>query len=163
VHISRRMQPFSMLACLAALVVTAPVAAAEGPDAMPLDRAALDQQIYKSLRDVINKGADLYNNGDQNGCYRLYEGAVLALQPLPDNRPEIQKAIIAGVENARRNPDLGRRAFVLRDVIDQIRNDINPKKPLEGGKKPSDDGAKPPAPGVNKTVWDRLGGEANVK
>jgi len=161
-HISIRTQRLSLMAWLSALVLAAPLVAAEGLDAKPLDRAALDQQIYKTLRDVINKGADLYNNGDQNGCYRLYEGALLALQPLLDNRPEIQKAIATGVENARRNPDLGRRAFVLRDVLDQIRNDINPKKPEEGGKKPGD-GAKPPAPGVKKTVWERLGGEANVK
>jgi hemoglobin len=152
----------SLTVCLAALIAVAPAVAATDADAKPLDRAALDQQIYKTLRDVINKGADLYNNGDQNGCYRLYEGAVLALQPLLDHRPEIQKAITKGVDNARRNPDLSRRAFVLRDVIDQIRNDINPKKPEEGGKK-ANEGAKPPVAGGSKTVWERLGGEANVK
>ncbi len=155
-HISTKRRHLSLAACLAALVLAAPVSAARADDAKSLDRAALDQQIYKTLRDVINKGAELYNNGDQNGCYRLYEGAVLALQPLLDHRPNMQKAIITGVDNARRNPDLARRAFVLRDVIDQIRNDINPKK--------ADDGSKPPpVAGAGKTVWEKLGGEANVK
>jgi len=124
------------------------------PSPTPLDRKALDEQIYKTLRDVINKGADLYNSGDQNGCYRLYEGALLALQPLLDHRPEMQKAISTGIEDARRNADLSRRAFVLRDVIDKVRNDIHPKKP--------DDTVKPP-PAGGKTLWDRLGGEAGVK
>jgi hemoglobin len=160
VNVSTRL--LSLTVCLLALLADAPLFADSGGDAKPLDRAALDQQIYKTLRDVINKGADLYNNGDQNGCYRLYEGAVLALQPLLDQRPEIQKAITTGVDNARRNPDLSRRAFVLRDVIDQIRNDINPRKPEEGGKKPGE-GAKPLVGGAGKTVWERLGGEANVK
>jgi hemoglobin len=155
-HFSIKRRLLSLAACLAALVLAAPISAARADDAKPLDRAALDQQIYKTLRDVINKGADLYNNGDQNGCYRLYEGAVLALQPLLDHRPNMQKAITTGVDSARRNPDLARRAFVLRDVIDQIRNDINPKK--------ADDVAKPPpGAGAGKTVWERLGGEANVR
>jgi hemoglobin len=147
---------FLLAACLVALVCVAPLCAGPVADAKPLERAALDQQIYKSLRDVINKGADLYNNGDPNGCYRLYEGAILAIQPLLEHRPDMQKAITTGVDRARRNPDLGRRAFVLREVIDQIRGEINPKKTEEGPK-------PPPAPGTAKTVWERLGGEANVR
>jgi hemoglobin len=127
-------------------------AAPDEPGTTPLERKALDEHIYKTLRDVINKGADLYNSGDQNGCYRLYEGALMALQPLLDHRPEMQKAITTGIEDARRNADLARRAFVLRDAIDKVRNDIHPKKPEDSG--------KPPAPG--KTLWDRLGGEKNV-
>jgi hemoglobin len=127
-------------------------AAPDQPGASPLERKALDEQVYKTLREVINRGADLYNSGDQNGCYRLYEGALIALQPLLDHRPEMQKAITTGIDDARRNADLSRRAFVLRDVIDKVRNDIHPKKPEDPG--------KPPAP--SKTPWDRLGGEAGV-
>jgi hemoglobin len=128
------------------------IAAPDQPGASPLERKTLDEQVYKTLREVINRGADLYNSGDQNGCYRLYEGALIALQPLLDHRPEMQKAITTGIDDARRNADLARRAFVLRDVIDKVRNDIHPKKPEDSG--------KPPAQG--KTLWDRLGGEANV-
>jgi truncated hemoglobin YjbI len=127
--------------------------AADAP--APLDRKEQDEQIYKTLRDVINKGADLYNSGDQNGCYRLYEGALLALQPLVDHHPEWQKAIATGIEDARRNPALDRRAFVLREVLDKIRNDVHPKKPEEPAKTPGDTG--------KKSLWDRLGGDAGVK
>jgi hemoglobin len=158
--IARRLLP--LLGCLLGLVLSVPVSAARAADDQPADRKTLDQQIYKTLRDVINKGADLYNAGDQNGCYRFYEGALVALQPFLEHRPEMQKAITDGIDNARRNPELARRAFVLRDVIDQIRNDIHPKKPEDAGKKP-DDGVKPPTPAGGKTLWDRLGGEANVK
>src|SRR5713101_546742 len=144
----------ALAACLLGFTSAGAGNAADVPGATPLDRKALDEQIYKTLREVINKGADLYNSGDQNGCYRLYEGALLALQPLLDHRPEMQKAITTGIEDARRNADLSRRAFVLRDAIDKVRNDIHPKKP--------DDTVKPP-PGGGKTLWDRLGGEAGVK
>src|SRR5438477_7763513 len=120
--IARRSMPLT--ACFVALALSGPFSAARAEDAAPLDRKALDQQIYKTLRDVINKGADLYNSGDQNGCYRLYEGALLAIEPLLDHRPELQKVITDGIDNARRNPELARRAFVLRGVIDKIRFDI---------------------------------------
>jgi truncated hemoglobin YjbI len=129
-------------------------AAPELLGAPTLERKTLDEHIYKSLRDVINKGADLYNSGDQNGCYRLYEGALMAVQPLLDHRPEVQKRITTAIEDARRNADLSRRAFVLRDAIDKLRNDIHPKKADDTGK---------PTTGSGKTLWDRLGGETNVK
>src|SRR6516225_998303 len=82
------------------------IAAPDQPGAPPLERKTLDEQVYKTLREVINRGADLYNSGDQNGCYRLYEGALLALQPLVDHHPDWQKAIATGIEDARRNPAL---------------------------------------------------------
>src|SRR5262245_39489144 len=63
-----------------------------------LQRKDFDATVYKTLRDVINRGADLYNAGDTAGCYRLYEGALLALRPLLDHRPELQKSIAQGLD-----------------------------------------------------------------
>jgi truncated hemoglobin YjbI len=110
------------------------------------DRKALDKQIYETLRDVINRGAVLYNppNSDWNGCHRLYEGALLAIRPLLSHRAELQKAIDAGLATAQNNAEVRQRAFDLRAVIDRIRDDVNPN----------------PKPA---TLWNRLGGEANVK
>jgi hemoglobin len=136
-----------LLACLLAVTARAGRAAEEAADA-PLDRKTLDGIIYNNLRDVINRGADLYNNNqDYSGCYRLYEGALMALKPLLGHRPELQKAIGTGLASAEREPMMFRRAFVLREVIDRIRADIHPK----------------PKEVVAKTLWDRLGGEAGVK
>jgi hemoglobin len=146
----------ALTVCLLALTWTNALRAApEPPGATPLERKTLDEHIYKSLHDIINKGADLYNSGDRNGCYRLWEGALLALQPLLDHRPEMQKAITTAIDDARRNPSLARRAFVLRDAIDALRNDIHPEK--------KNDDAGKPTTGGGKTIWERLGGEANVK
>src|SRR5262249_35824954 len=69
--------------------------------AKALDRKELDQRIYKSLREIINRGADLYNSRDPGGCYRLFQGALLTVQSLLDHRPEMQKAIDAGLASAR--------------------------------------------------------------
>jgi hemoglobin len=120
----------------------------------PAGEKAGDQRVYDLLRNVINKGADLYNGGDQAGCYRLYQGALMALQPMLGNYPDLQKAIETGLANAERMPSVSERAFALRKVIDSVRAKTNPNpKATAGGS-----GAGKP-----KTLWDRLGGEANVK
>jgi truncated hemoglobin YjbI len=120
--------------------------AAQPAGGAPLDRKALDKNIYESLRDVINQGALIYNppTSDWNGCHRLYEGALMATRSLLGHRAELQKAIDAGLTKARQNPELRQRAFDLRAVIDRIRDEVNPN----------------PKPA---TLWTRLGGEANVK
>jgi hemoglobin len=138
-----------------AVAATASRAADEPPNTAPLDRKTLDDITYRTLRDVINHGAHLYNdNGDASGCYRLYEGALMTVRPLLDHRPKLQEAITDGIAAAQRNPSLERRAFVLREVLDKIREDVHP--PM--AKKP---GEPLPAPGKN-TLWDRLGGEKGV-
>jgi hemoglobin len=132
-----------------------------GTDKAPTDKAApgpMEENIYNTLRDVINEGADLYNNGDPAGCYRLYEGALRGLKPLLGSHTSWQDAITKGLTEAERNPSQSDRAFVLRRVIDQIRADIHPPKKPETPKPP--DGTKPPD--TAKTLWDRLGGEKGV-
>ena len=57
-----------------------------------------------SLRDVINRGADLYNQGEPAACYRLYQGSLLTVRPLFDHKPELQKAIADGIASAQREP-----------------------------------------------------------
>jgi len=117
------------------------------------DSKALDRKVNTSLRDVINRGADMYNNGDAAGCYRFFEGALLTVRPLLDHRPDLQKAIDAGLASATGNPDMRRRAWALRRVLDDVRDQVHGKGPAavaKGGKT------------VEKPLWDRLGGEAAV-
>ena len=139
-----------LAACAAALVTAGGLRAQEDapkPGGSPLDRKALDKHVYDTLREVINYGADLYNGGDPPGCYRLYEGALMALKPLLDHRPALQKAITDGIATARSRPVMADRAFALRGVIDKIRDDCNPN---------------PKKPPVAESLWDRLGGQAAV-
>jgi hemoglobin len=128
-------------ACLLTLGLTEAVRAQADK---ALERKELDQRLYTVLRDVINTGADLYNPpaGDRAACYRLYQGALLTARPLLDHRPELQKAIDAGLAEAAREPTPGLRAYALRRVLDQIRADVKP-----------DDAS---------SLWDRLGGEKGV-
>src|SRR5262249_7858705 len=94
-----------------------------------------------------NSGADVYNSGDFMGCYRLYDDALSSLKPLLGHRPNLQKAIDDGLARAKTAPPMD-KAFILREVIDQIRKETNP--------------SPTPVTPVAKTLWDRLGGEKGV-
>jgi hypothetical protein len=125
---SHRSGHWAALVTLLALTAAAP--AADPPEKMPVpeEGKALDAKVFSTLRDVINRGADLYNSGEMAACYRLYEGSLMTLRPLIDHRPELQKAISAGIASAERDPLVWRRAFTLRNVIDKVRAEVNPKK-----------------------------------
>jgi hypothetical protein len=125
---SHRSGPWAAVAALLALTLSA--GAAGPPAGMPgsAEAKALDLKVFTTLRDVINRGADLYNRGEWSACYRIYEGSLMTLRPLIDHRPELQKAITAGLASAERDPLLWRRAFTLRNVIDKIRTEVGPKK-----------------------------------
>lgn len=137
-------------ACLA-LLLGSTVARAQ-------DSKALDGMIYTNLKEVINHGADLYNSGDWNGCYRLWEGALMSIKPLLAHHGDLQKTIDTALTNARQESMLYRRAFVLRTVLDQVRSELKGGAPpkAKGTDKTPDDTAKA------KTLWDRLGGEEGV-
>ena len=104
------------------------------------DTKEIDQGINNALREVINSGAKLYNkpNNDYAGCYRLFEGSLMSLKPVLAHRPALQKAIEDAFAAAAREPSIPERAFILRAVLDRIRDDT-------------------------ATLWQRLGGEKNVR
>src|SRR5206468_2203881 len=118
-----------------------------GP-AAPLTREALDERVYYLLYPVMNEGADLYNTGSPNSCSFLFQGALMAVEPLLDHRPELQKAVRKGLADARQQTNPSRRAWAMREILDQVRSTVEPKMPLLAG---------------GKTVWERLGGEKNVR
>jgi hemoglobin len=116
---------------------------------------ALDKQIRASLPKVINTGADLFNEGDRAGCYRLYQGSLLTLRPLLEHHPDLQKAIDNAMADADQQPTVGARAFALRSALDKIREKLrSPDATAKPGEKPA---------GKPETLWDRLGGEKNVR
>jgi hypothetical protein len=132
-------------ALAAALSLTA---AADDPK-MP-DARAFDKLVVDSLRDVHNKGADLYNTTkDFPGAFRMYEGALLTVKPLLGHRPEAQKLIADGLAAVEKEPDVARRAFMLHETIEKVRAHLkaaasaDPKKPE--GKKPDDKTLQDPA------------------
>src|SRR5690348_8855991 len=90
-----------LAACLCAFAL--PGVARSADDDMPEG----GKQLPAALKDIINHGADLYNSGDRNGCYRLFEGTLLALKAQLANRPDVQKVIEAGLADAASQPSVG--------------------------------------------------------
>src|SRR5262245_47859597 len=70
------------------------------------ERPALDRKIRDSLRTVIERGRVLHNkpNFDYVGCYRVYEGGLLAVQPMLDHHPDLQQVITEALARAEKLP-----------------------------------------------------------
>jgi hypothetical protein len=105
-----------------------------------------DETLYQTLREVINRGADLYNGGDPAACYRLFEGALMAIKPTLDRHPELQQAIGKGLASADKDPVMWRRAFTLRSVLDKVRAEVNPNRSKEKDKEKAKDKDKDKLP-----------------
>jgi hemoglobin len=125
---------------LALALLGATVSLARADD-KPIDRAELDKRVVAIAYETAVAGTNLFNAGNHEGCFRLYQGAVGALAPLLDHRPKLQASVKAMVAKAAGQKAV-EGAFTLRDALDAIQNDIAPGK---------------------KSLWDRLGGEAAVK
>jgi hypothetical protein len=140
------------LIVLAAIVLTS---ASQGDEPKPArndpaaGHKALDAVLFTTLRDVINRGVDLYNAGDPAACYRLYEGSLTTTRPLLEHHPDAQKIIARALAAAERDPLTWRRAFTLRNALDKVRDKLNPnpKKKADKGKKGYE---KLPAPQVEE-------------
>jgi hemoglobin len=113
-----------------------------------LPRGEVDARVYAALRETITLGADIFNKNDAGGCYRLYQGALMAIAPLMDHRPDVKARIEKGLRRAETQPRVPDKAFTLREVIDEVRETL--RKDLG-----------PPIAG--RGLWDRLGGEKAVK
>jgi hemoglobin len=136
------------LVCGLALGWAGLVRAEEKPAAQG-DQKALDQEMYRVLRDIHERGRALYNGGDPAGCYRMFQGGLLAIQAVASDHPDVQKLIEEGLARAEEQPSMSRRAFALHDLIEEVRAKVRPGVPKS-------------LPPTANTLWDRLGGEAKV-
>jgi hypothetical protein len=127
------------LGWLAAVVLGAAAWSLAGPATAQKDAddKALEKSIEETLRKVIDLGANIYNKqSDYNGCFRLYEGALLTLRPVLIKYPELQKAIDSAIDQAYTLVRVDERAHALRTVLGTIRMQFNPAlRPADGDKK----------------------------
>lgn len=113
----------SHTARLAIVSLTLLAAAAAADQPKPRDEA-----LYETLKDVINRGADLYNAGEPAACYYLYQGSLMTIKPALAGRPELEKAVAKALAGAEKDPVMWRRSFTLRDALDKVRSEVNPNK-----------------------------------
>ena len=127
---------------LAAVVLWAAGANGRAEDAMPA-AGERDGWARQAATEVIKLGAPLFNEGNREGCYRLYEGALVALRGLVSHRPELVALIDAKMTAAKGASAAADKAYALRAALDEV------VKQCTGEAK--------------KPLWDRLGGEAGVR
>jgi len=135
--------------CVLAVLMLVAAGTLARADDKPIDRAELDKRIVGVVYESALLGTNIFNN-DKNyeGCYRLYQGTLMALVPLLDHRAKLQATVKMRLERAAkmRSADA---AFELRTALNEIQDEIAPPK-----KKPEEKAA---------TLWERLGGEKGVK
>jgi hypothetical protein len=98
----------------------------------------IDQNLHRVLRDIINQGADLFNQGEHRGCYYLFQGALVTARSQLGHHPDVQKIIDDGLSRTDRSASMGSRAWALRGVLDQVRDRINPNPSKPAEKKPGE-------------------------
>lgn len=84
-----------------------------------------DKFVLDTLKDVHNRGAELYNVGDHASAFRLYQGGLIVAKPFLAHRPQQQDTIREGLEQIDRSQAEAKlKAFRLHEVIDQIRSEL---------------------------------------
>jgi len=116
-----------IIACLL-LACFAPSGFAQSPKA----EVELDQIAIDTLKEMHNKGAELYNANDPSGCLKIYATALLTVKPFLKHRPEIQKVIDAGMAEVEKLDGAKAQAFRMHELIEKVRADLKaePKKPV---------------------------------
>jgi hypothetical protein len=125
---------------------------------------AIDKQVSDSLREVHDRGRELYNAGDAAGGYRMYQGGLLVARGVLVHRPDVQRLITDGLVAAEREPSVARRAFLLHELIEKVRVEVRggkrtaeavgiPPREVKGTEKGKVAATKPPA-----TVGEVRGG-----
>jgi hemoglobin len=122
----------------------------------PINRADLDKKIVGAVYESAVLGTEIFNKGNHEGCYRLYQGTLIGLVPMLDHRSVLQGKVKMRLERATKMKAAD-GAFELRTALDEIQNDIAPPKD-----KPKDKDIPKEKP-KETTLWDRLGGEKAVK
>lgn len=110
-------------------------------DDIKISPGEVDKRLSVIIFDTVSLGTDLYNHGNQEGCHRLYQGALMSMIPMLDHRPELKKMAMDKFDRARGMHGVSEKAFAMRELLDTLRQEMKPRKAL----------------------WDRLGGEPAVK
>ena len=110
-----RIPPISAL--LIILIAAAPALTQD----KKLNPREVDKQLFDVLKDVHNRGADIFNGGDPAGCYRLFQGSLQTTRALLGHRPDEQKFIDDSVAAAEKEPTIERRAFSLHESVEKLR------------------------------------------
>ena len=78
------------------------------------------QTVVSAISRAINVGAPLYNQGNIEACYRIYEGAAMEAQRTVAECPGPKQALTDGLSNAEKLASWSEKAWAMRDSFDGI-------------------------------------------
>jgi serine protease Do len=108
----------------------APVRAVPQHPAAMLDGCSKDElrQLGAAISDAIESGAPLYNDGNVEACFRIYQGAALSAQQQLKRCDGPKKALEAGINEAARRGSYADKAWAMRDAFDGLIDLLNRKE-----------------------------------
>jgi hypothetical protein len=111
---------------------------------------AIDE-IEHEIAGAISVGAPIYNEGDREGCYRVYSNAALALDRKIDACVAARKALLDGVHRADQLASFDDKAWAMRDAFDGVLEVIDRKNKLDAAHPTAaaEERALPPPPPRN--------------
>ncbi|HYH68537.1 MAG TPA: group 1 truncated hemoglobin [Urbifossiella sp.] len=130
----------------------------------PLDRTEQDRRTARVVHEASTLGSDLYNRGGKAECYRLFQGTLLAVQPMIDHRPKLALFVKEQLDKAEKLP-ADAASFELRKALDAVQAETGAAFGPEKGTTPLPM-AKDKEPATTDkmaSLWDRLGGEKAVR
>jgi hypothetical protein len=117
------------VAVLCVMTLLAASAPARGQEKKLLDARELDRQLFDVLKEIHNRGADMFNDGDVVGCFRLFQGCLQTARAVLAHRPAEQKFIDESLAAAEKELTFSRRAYVLHESIDKLRTRLRGAAP----------------------------------
>jgi hypothetical protein len=85
------------------------------------------RQVAVAIEDAIESGAPLYNEGNVEACFRIYQGAALTVQHQTKRCAGPKKALDAGINEAARRSSYADKAWAMRDAFDGLLEVIGKK------------------------------------
>jgi hypothetical protein len=91
-------------------------------DAALLDGCSIDE-VKLAVTDIhgaIEKGAKMYNAGNHQGCYELYEKTALKVVGELKTCPGLRDTLLGGLQAASHAPDVSAKAWAMRHAFDRV-------------------------------------------
>ena len=95
-----------------------------------VSESELDRIASDVLKEMHNKGAELYNANDSAGCLKVYSTALQSVRPFLKHRAAIQKTIDAGLLEVEKLDGAKARSFRLHEIIERVRADLKAEPAL---------------------------------
>jgi serine protease Do len=91
-------------------------------DMMLLQACTPDElkMVITELDNAIKVGAPLFNKGDHEGCFKLYEKTALDVSGKMKSCPGVKQTLLTGIQMATQSAGFNEKAWALRHAFDKV-------------------------------------------